>query len=146
MVVAFKLQDQPPASVSTRQTQRAEHHFGGGIVKPHPLGAWDHALQPFRHLDLKQALRRPVRALARLHGDGIRHSRRGMTVENGPLANLEVNVLVAIDIEQPGALAVVEIQRHRHLHFANAAVDAAGNAPLGAGEQFCRFGKGIWHG
>ena len=62
-----------------------------------------------------------------------------MTVENGTLADLEVDVLVAIDIKQPRAAAVVEVERHGSLHLADAAVDASGNAVFSTREEFGRF-------
>ena len=98
MIGSLKFQNKRPPGVSTREPQRREHDFRGRVVKAHALGPRHHGLYPFGHLELQFALRRPMRAEFRLLGDGLRHARWCMPVEQRALADLEVDVFIAIHI------------------------------------------------
>ena len=145
VVMALELEHQPPSRVCPRQAQRGKHDLGRGVVEPHPLRPGNHALQAFRHLDLQLALRGPMHTELRLGRDGCRLSHRRVPVEDRPLANLEINVFVAVHIEEPAALPVREIQRHWLLHLADAAVHAPGDAALGAFVEAAGVGKSVTH-
>jgi hypothetical protein len=68
-----------------------------------------------------------------------------MTVEQSALADLEVDVFIAIDIPDAGAAAVRKVEGHGLLHLADAAVYSGCDAVLGTMEKLSGFGVAVSH-
>jgi hypothetical protein len=68
-----------------------------------------------------------------------------VTVEQRALADLEVDVFVAIHIPHAAAITALEVERHGLLHFADAAVHARSDAALRALEETAGLGERVSH-
>jgi hypothetical protein len=145
MISAFELQDQRSAGVSTCEPEGRENDLGGAVVEAHEFGTGHEFLQTLGDVNLQFALSGPVSAKFGLFTDGFSHASRGVTVEKSTLADLEVDVFIAIDIPDAGAAAVRKVKGHRLLHLADAAVHSGGDAVLGAMEKLSGFGVAVSH-
>ena len=146
VIVPLETQNQFPPGVGAREAKGRQHHLGRRIVEPHQLRRRDHLLQPLRYLDLEFTLRRPMRAELGLRTDDLRHAGGSVPVKQSSLPELEVEVVVAIDVPEIRAAAPRKIERHRRLHFADAAVHAGGDAVLGPLKELLGLGESVGHG
>ena len=145
MVMTFEAENQFPTRVRTSETEGREDDLGGGVVEPHELGGRDHLLDTFGDLDLEFALRGPMRTQLRLGTDGLGHTCGGVTVEQRALAELEIEVVIAIDVPEVRTATAREVERHGGFHLADTTVYAGGDAALGAGEERLRLSEGVGH-
>ena len=87
-----------------------------------------------------------MRAELGLGTDSLRHASRCMAIKQRALANLEVDVFIAIHIPHARAAAVGKVERHRLLHLADATVHTSGDAARGALKKTTGVGVTIGHG
>ena len=143
--MTFKFQNQPLTRQPACEPERAEHDFRGRVVEAHQLGAGRQFLNPLGDFNFQFRLRRPMRAELRLRRDGIGKPSRSVPEKQRTLPCGEINVFIPVHIKKPRARAVVKGKRHGLLHFADAAVDATGDAALGALVKRAGFGKFVSH-
>jgi len=87
-----------------------------------------------------------VRADARLRGKGVGETGRRVAEEQRALPGLEIDGFIAVHVPEARAGAAGEVERDGLFALADTAVDAAGDALLGALEEAAGVGKGIGHG
>ena len=84
-------------------------------------------------LQTQPTLRHPNRGSELgLRRQGVCQSSRRVPIKQCALPELEIDVFVVIHVPHSRPVTFLEIQRHRRLHLANAAVDATGDAFLSA--------------
>ena len=103
------------------------------MSEAHDLGAREEAAQPLGQFCLARVLRGEELALSKRGGHRLDHPLRRMPQDGRPVAQDIIDVDVAIDVVETGAVAAREEQRHGHAGVAHVAADAAGEMPFRPG-------------
>ena len=135
VVVALELEDALATGEGACQPDGVVGRLRPGAAEDDALGRGDHADQSLGELDLV-GVRGRERDAALGHGTGHRRVDAGIVVaeEDGPERGVEVDVLVAVDVGDPGALRAGHEQRIR-ARSPTLALHAAGRDQVGALEE-----------
>ena len=134
----MKPQDALAPGKGARETKGDLVGLGAGVAKENAIGAGDQFHQLLGHGDFAFVLRAVVPASPERVLHGGRDRRMTVPQNQRPPGQRVIDVGVAVDIGNPGALAVIEVERMRHRLGAKGAAHAAGKRLLGASEKFSR--------
>ena len=134
MIGAVHLQNAIATGEGARRLQRVHIGFGAGVAKADQLERRHPRAQELGELEQGRVGSIPGCATTGLCFDCSRDHRMSVTVDQRRRVEREVEQLVAIDIDHPGAAAIIEIRRVR-LEICPIAGVATGQEALGVGVQ-----------
>ena len=150
--MAVEFHHHPPAGGGAGEAQGGLDRLRAGGIEADPLGAGDHLADQPGRLELDIALATVKNSAGKLVFGGLADVGGGVAEDHRAHAEVVVDQPVGIDIEQIGAIGMVEHQRGRRNAQAKVAADAArevgsrgGDAAAGFVED-ARGGGGSVHG
>ena len=93
----------------------ARHGVGAALAESHRLDPWAHPDDALGDLDLERVHEGEGDAVVELRADRLVDDRLAVAQEHRPERHREVDVLVAVDVPDVGALAALEVDRRRSL-------------------------------
>ncbi|CAM3196892.1 Uncharacterised protein [Burkholderia gladioli] len=137
VVRAGELGDLRAAVAGARQAHRQHHRLGAGIAEGHALHAGQLADHP-RDLAGQRRLRPQVHAARQLRADRLAHEGRAMAEQRDAEAHRQVDVAVAVQVDQLRALRMLGhhrveqlAQRHRQDRVLGREAEAGQRAVIG---------------
>src|SRR4051812_23625094 len=131
VVVSAELHDGRPPGAAAGDPDGRLNGLRARVAEDTHLSARNDAADELRQLSLELMTCAITKALRHLVGDGVDHRLWLMTEEIGPEAEDVIDVLVAVDVDEMGAAAAVEADRHRLLQGSKGGRHAAGEASRG---------------
>ena len=122
----FELDDRFPVGRGPRQADRRLHHLGPGRAEPHPLGAGNVLADEGRRLELDLRLAGKEDSLVELAPYRVEDHCRVVPEDHRPHAEVVVDELGAISVEQIGTLAALDDEGGGRDAEAEIAADTAG--------------------